>query len=77
MTTIRQKYVETRHTTTVGLLVLGLVFSPAVLVLSRPLGGVSISLAAVFTALCIASARFAWARDTHQPRMSVVTQPTH
>lgn len=72
----RQKFADTQYASTVSLLILALVFSPAVLVLSRPFGGASVSFAAVFSALCIASAWFAWTRDSRRPRMSVVTQPT-
>jgi hypothetical protein len=75
MTKTRQKYADTQHASTVGLLVLAIVFSPAVLVPSRPFGGASVSLAAVFSALCLVLAWFAWARDSRRPRMSVVTQP--
>ena len=77
MTDTRQKYAEAHYASTVGLLVVGLVFSPFVLVLSRPFGAVSVSLAVVISALCIALARLAWVRDSRRPRMSVVTQPTH
>jgi hypothetical protein len=76
MTNSRQKYADTQHASTIGLLSLALVFSPTVLVLSRPFGGASASLAAAFSALCIALAWFAWARDSRRPRLSVVTQPT-
>jgi hypothetical protein len=72
----RQKFADTDCSSTVALLVLALVFSPAVLVVSRPFGGVSISFAAVFSTACIALAWFAWARDSRLPRTSsVVTQP--
>jgi len=76
MTNTRQRYADTQHASTIGFLVLVPVFSPAVLVLSRPFGGASVSLAAVFSALCTVLAWFAWIRDSRQPRMSVVTQPT-
>ncbi len=72
----RQKFADMEYSSTVALLLLALVFSPAVLVVSRPFGGASVSFAVVFSALCIASAWFAWARDSRRPRMSVVTQPT-
>jgi hypothetical protein len=76
MTNTRPKYADAQPASAIGLLVLALVFSPAVLVLSRPFGGASVSLAAVFSALCIVLAWFAWSRDSRRPRMSVVTQPT-
>ena len=76
MINTRQKYEHAQPASAIGLLVLALVFSPAVLVLSRPFGSASVSLAAVFSALCIVLSWFAWARDSHRPRVSVVTQPT-
>ena len=76
MTNTRQKYADAQPASAIGLLVLALVFSPAVLVLSRPFGVASVSLAAVFSALCIVLAWFAWARDSQRPTMSVVSQPT-
>ena len=72
----RQKFADTQYASTVALLVLALVFSPAVLVMSQPFGSVSVSLAAAFSALCIVLAWFAWAKGSRLPRMSVVTEPT-
>jgi len=76
MTNTQQKYADTRYAATVGLLVLGLIFSPVVLAVSRPLGGAAVSLAAVFSAICVVLAWFAWAKDSRRSRLSVVTQPT-
>lgn len=74
MTSTRQKYPDTQQASAIGFLVLALVLSPALIVLSRPLGAASVSFAAVFSALGIVLAWFVWARDSRQPRMSVVTQ---
>lgn len=76
MTNVAQKYVDAQYASTAGLLVLAVASSPAVLVLSRPFGGASVSLAAFFSALCVVLAGFAWAKDSRRPRLSVVTQPT-
>lgn len=64
MTNTRQKYADTKHASAIGFLVLALVSSPA-----------SAPLAAVFSALCIVSAWFAWARDSRELRMTAVTRP--
>lgn len=77
MTDTRKKYAEAHRAYTLGLLVLGLVFSPVAFVLSRPFGGVSVSLAAVVSAICIALAWLSWVKESRRRRMSAVTQPTH
>jgi len=48
-----QKSTGTGYTTTVAFLLAALVFSPAVLIVSRPLEYVSVSLAIASIALCI------------------------
>lgn len=53
-----EKSTGTGYTTTVALLVMAFIFIPAVLVASRPIGYVSLSLATACSALCVA---FAWA----------------
>lgn len=52
-----QKSTGTQYTMTVALLIVAFIFSPAVLILSRPFGYVSVSLALACSALCVA---FAW-----------------
>lgn len=55
-----QKPTGTRYTTTAALAVAAAVFSPVVLVLSRPFGQASISLAIAFSAVCLALAWLSW-----------------
>lgn len=71
-----QKFADTQYSSTAALLILALIFSPAVLILSRPLGQVSASLALAFSCICVALAWFVWAKDSRRPKLSVVTQPT-
>lgn len=52
-----QKSTGTQYSGTVALLIVACIFSPAVLIVSRPFGYVSISLALACSALCVA---FAW-----------------
>ena len=52
-----QKPTAIQYTTTVALLVVAFVFSPAVLLVSRPAGYLSVSLALVCSLLCVAFAR--------------------
>jgi len=53
----QQKYAGTRYTPTVALLVVAFVFTPAILMLSRPFGYIAPSLAVVCSASCVV---FAW-----------------
>lgn len=55
-----QKPTAIQYTTTVALLVVAFVFSPAVLLVSRPAGYLSVSLALVCSLLCVAFARLHW-----------------
>lgn len=55
-----QKPTGTRYTTTAALAIAAAVFSPVVLVLSRPFGQASISLAIAFSAVCLALAWLSW-----------------
>lgn len=60
-----------RHTFTVALLVLAFVFSPALLILSRPVGLVSATLAAACSALCAVLAWFNWNRHSQEAPRAV------
>jgi len=71
-----QKFADAEYSSTAALLIVALIFSPAVLILSRPLGQVSVSLALAFSCICIGFSWFVWAKDSHRPKLSVVTQPT-
>lgn len=55
-----QKSTGTRYTTTVALLILAFIFRPAVLVISRPFGYVTLSLVTACSALCVTLAWVKW-----------------
>jgi uncharacterized membrane protein len=59
-----EKSTGTRYTTTFAFLVVAFVFSPAVLIISRPLGVVSVSLAIACSAACILLAWVNWKRSS-------------
>ena len=59
-----QKITGTEYTWTVALLVVVFVFSPAALVFLRPLGPVSVFLAAVASTLCIVLAWVNWRKHS-------------
>lgn len=55
-----QKPTGTEYTTTVAFLVLAFLFSPALLLLSGPLGYVSLTLAVACSVLCVSLAWLNW-----------------
>ncbi len=57
-----QKLTGTGYTATVALLAVAFIFSPAMLVVSRPFGYLSLSLAIACSALCVTVAWFRWKR---------------
>jgi hypothetical protein len=57
-----EKSTGTGYTTTVAFLLVAFVFSPAVLIVSRPLGYVSVSLAIACSVVCIILAWVNWKR---------------
>jgi hypothetical protein len=57
-----EKSTGTGYTTTVAFLLVAFVFSPAVLIVSRPLGYVSVSLAIACSVLCTLLAWVNWKR---------------
>ena len=63
-----QKSTGTGYTTTVALLIMAFIFCPAVLVVSRPVGYVSLSLAIACSALCVILAWVNWKKSS---RLSV------
>jgi len=69
-----QKSTGTGYTTTVAFLVVAFIFIPAILVLSRPVGYVSISLAIVCGAIGIALAWVIWTRSSRLSIPSIETQ---
>jgi len=70
----QQKPTGTGYTMTVALLAVALIFSPAVLFFSRPIGYVSVSLAIVCSALCLAAARINWKRASQLSIPSIATE---
>ncbi len=72
MTKSRQTYTGTDYNLTVALLVVAFVFSPAMLVLSRPVGFVPAGIALGLSALCVVLARISWRRFSTLTIASVV-----
>ena len=62
-----RKSTGSHYTTTVALLVMAFIFSPALLVVSRPLGFVSVTLALAFSMLCVAFAWGNWRKHSPVP----------
>ena len=60
MLSTQRKYAGTRYTIAVAMLVVAFVFSPALLLLSRPSGYVAPSVALAFSAFCVAIAFIHW-----------------
>lgn len=69
-----QKSTGTRHTMTAALLLVAFVFSPAVLIVSRPVGYVSVSLALVCSSLCVALAWVNWRKYSDLTILSIGSQ---
>jgi hypothetical protein len=59
-----QKSTGTGYTTTVALFIMGFIFCPAVLIVSRPVGYVSLSLAIACSALCLTLAWVNWKKSS-------------
>jgi hypothetical protein len=70
----QQKSTGSGYTTTAAFLVVAFLLIPAVLVISRPLGYVSISLAVAFSAICVASAWFSWKKSSQPSIPAIVIQ---
>lgn len=68
-----QKLTGTRYTTTAALAIAAAVFSPVVLVLSRPFGQASISLAIGFSVVCLALAWLLWRKNSRLTIPSIET----
>ena len=71
-----QKSTGTQYTTTVALLIMALIFSPAVLIMSRPFGYLSLSLAISCSALCVMLAWVNWKRSSQLSIPSIAIQNT-
>jgi drug/metabolite transporter (DMT)-like permease len=59
-----QKSTGTGYTTTVALFIMAFIFCPAVLIVSRPVGWVSLSLAIACSALCVILAWVNWNKSS-------------
>jgi hypothetical protein len=59
-----EKSTGTGYTTTVAFLLVAFIFSPAVLIVSRPFGVISVSLAIACSALCVILAYVNWKRSS-------------
>jgi len=60
-----QKPTGNRYTMTAAFLVVAFIFSPALLILSRPLGYLSVSLALACSSLCAILAWVNWKKYSH------------
>ncbi len=69
-----QKSAGTGYTTTVALLTVAFIFSPAALVVLRPVGYVSVSLAIACSALCVTLAWVNWRRSSQLTIPSIAIQ---
>ncbi len=69
-----QKSTGTRYTTTAGLLIMAFIFCPAVLVASRPVGYVSLTLAIACSALCVILAWVNWKKSSRLTIPSIAIQ---
>lgn len=69
-----QKSTGTGYTATVALLVAAFIFSPAVLIVTRPFGYLSISLAVACSALCVTLAWITWKRASHLTMPSIAVR---
>jgi hypothetical protein len=58
----QEKSTGTQYTLTAALLLLALVFTPAFVMLSRPVGYLTITLAIACSAVFLASSRLSWTR---------------
>ena len=65
-----QKSTGSGYTMTVAYLAVALIFSPAILILSRPVGYIAISLAIACSAVCVALAWVNWRRSSQRALLS-------
>lgn len=76
MLDIQQKPTGRDYTSTICLLALAFVFSPAVLIATRPMGYVSMSIAAVCSVTCASLAWMRWRRSSELSILSIAYQGT-
>jgi DMSO/TMAO reductase YedYZ heme-binding membrane subunit len=70
MLNTQQKPTGTGYTTTVAFLVVGLIFSPAVLIVQRPLTAMPIALSLICSIVCVG---LAWANWRRSSRLTITT----
>ena len=68
-----QKSTGTDHTMTAALLIMAVVLIPAILFLSRPFGYGSVSVALVWSVMCVALARLYWTKYSRLTIPSIET----
>ncbi len=66
-----QKPTGTNYTATAALLILAFIFIPAVLIVSRPFGDVSLAAAIGCSAICIGLARINWMKFSRLSMASI------
>lgn len=69
----QQKSSGTRYTLTVALVAMALIFSPAILMISRPVGYLPLGLAVAASAFCLAVAWLTWRKYSLLSIPSIVT----
>jgi hypothetical protein len=69
-----QKSTGTGYTTTVALLAVAFIFSPAFLVVSHPFGYLTLALATASSTLCVTLAWFHWKKSSQLTIPSIVMQ---
>ena len=69
-----QKPIGTTYTTTAALLAVAFLFSPSVLLITPPVGYVSLSLAITCSALCVTLAWIHWMKSSELSILSIVTR---
>ena len=73
----QQKFTGTRYTGTVALFILAIVFVPAVLIISSPVGADSIALAAICSASCLGFGWRNWKKHSRLtiPSLEILSRP--
>ena len=64
MLVANEKHTGTNYTATVALLIVAFIFIPAILIVSRPFGNVSLALAIACSVICIGLARMNWMKSS-------------
>ena len=72
MKSSQQRYTGTDYNSTVALVIVALVFSPALLVLSSPFGNASVYASAAFSAMCLVLAWANWKKRSALTIPSIV-----